>query len=629
VSDPRLEIANLTVEYAGGAAPVVDGFELVVAPGTRCGLVGESGSGKSSIVRSILGLIRPPHQARVDRILIEGVGDVSRMTPRRLREIRGGAIGYVGQNPFGALHPVVTIARQFEGFLRDHGSWHGEASEREIERLLMRLGISDPPRILRGHAGELSGGMAQRVVIAMASLLGPPLLIADEPTTALDVTVQRQVLDLIAQPRTQSDQSLLLVTHDLSVVAQYCDEVVVLRQGVVVERGPVASVFTSPEHPYTESLIGSVPGITAPPARLRAHHEPAAPAPKSPRTPRRRRLAPAPAPGDDSPVLALDGVHKTYRRGHTSVAAVCDVSLRIERGETVALVGESGSGKSTLGRLAVMLERPDSGRVGLEGTDLTGMSHRRLRSLRSRMQIVFQEPFQSLDPQLKAAQSVAEPLGNLDPRLGRAEVARRVAEAFELAGLDPGKAQRYPHQLSGGEQQRVGIARAIATRPSLVVLDEPTSSLDLTVRAAIVEQLQTLQRELGMSYLFISHDLATARQIADRVAVMYRGRIVESGPAWQVLAEPRHPYTQALSEACLDPDPRVTAEPTRDRKVLADDVPGGCPYLPRCERATEECRRNPALQSRGEDDRVVACLHPLERPAAASVGAPVGGRGAG
>jgi peptide/nickel transport system ATP-binding protein len=493
----------------------------------------------------------------------------------------------------------------------------------------VRLGIADPPRILRGHAGELSGGMAQRVVIALASLLGPPLLIADEPTTALDVTVQRQVLDLIAQPRTQSDQSLLLVTHDLSVVAQYCDEVVVLRQGVVVERGPVASVFTSPEHPYTESLIGSVPGITAPPARLRAHHEPAAPAPKSPRTPRRRRLAPAPAPGDDSPVLALDGVHKTYRRGHTSVAAVCDVSLRIERGETVALVGESGSGKSTLGRLAVMLERPDSGRVGLEGTDLTGMSHRRLRSLRSRMQIVFQEPFQSLDPQLKAAQSVAEPLGNLDPRLGRAEVARRVAEAFELAGLDPGKAQRYPHQLSGGEQQRVGIARAIATRPSLVVLDEPTSSLDLTVRAAIVEQLQTLQRELGMSYLFISHDLATARQIADRVAVMYRGRIVESGPAWQVLAEPRHPYTQALSEACLDPDPRVTAEPTRDRKVLADDVPGGCPYLPRCERATEECRRNPALQSRGEDDRVVACLHPLERPAAASVGAPVGGRGAG
>jgi peptide/nickel transport system ATP-binding protein len=616
MSAAALEVANLTVEYRGHAgAPVVEGFDLVVAPRTRCGLVGESGSGKSSIVRAILGLIRPPHQARADRIVIEGVGDVSRMTPRQLRQVRGRAIGYVGQNPFGALHPVVSIARQFEGFLRDHGSWRGDESIRQSERLLESLGISDPQRILRGHAGQLSGGMAQRVAIALASLLDPPLLLADEPTTALDVTVQRQVLDLIAQPRVESEQSLLLVTHDLAVVAQYCDEVVVLQRGVVVERGPVASVFTAPQHPYTESLLASAPAVSAPTTRRRPA---ASPLPTRPRSARWGRSAPAPAPTHGGPVLELDGVAKTFGRGRGAVAAVRDVSLRIERGETVALVGESGSGKSTLGRLAEMLERPDDGRVRLEGTDLTGFSSRRLRGLRSRMQIVFQEPYQSLDPQLTVARAVGEPLGNAEPGLGRTEIARRVAEAFELAGLDPDKGQRYPHQLSGGEQQRVGIARAVVIRPSFVVLDEPTSSLDLTVRAAIVSQLQLLQQQLGMSYLFISHDLATARQIADRVAVMYRGQIVESGPAWQVLAEPLHPYTQTLSDACLDPDPRIGAKPTRRRPALGPEIPGACPFLPRCVHSTPECERNPVLAA-APGDRLVACRNPLGSVVAAPV----------
>ena len=611
MSAPQLEVANLTVQYAG-RAPVLEGFDLVVAPRTRCGLVGESGSGKSSIVRAILGLIRAPHRAEAERVAIQGVGDLSRMTPRQLREVRGASIGYVGQNPFGALHPVVSIGRQFEGFLRDHGRWQGDESRRESARRLASLGIEDPERILSGHAGELSGGMAQRVVIALASLLAPPLLIADEPTTALDVTVQRQVLDLVAAPRTESEQSLLLVTHDLSVVAQYCDEVVVLRRGVVVERGPVSSVFTRPEHPYTEALIRSVPGTEVPLADGASDGDLTAPSPPAVRGPRARRVraSGADAPAGDGPVLELAGVHKTYRRGRTAVAAVRDVSLTIERGETVGLVGESGSGKSTLGRLAILLDRPDGGRVSLEGTELTGMGARRLRGLRSRMQIVFQEPLQSLDPQLRAAQSVAEPLGNLDPRLSRAEVARRVGEALELAGLDPGLGQRYPHQLSGGEQQRVGIARAVATRPSVVVLDEPTSSLDLTVRAAIVEQLQTLQRELGMSYLFISHDLATARQIADRVAVMYRGRIVESGPATTVLTNPLHPYTRTLSDACLDLDPRVAPRPTPRRPEVAAEVPEGCPFLSRCERSSERCGLNPPLEALVED-HLVACHHPL------------------
>ncbi len=610
MTEHLLEVANLSVGYSGQVgAPAVEDFNLCLDRRVRLGLVGESGSGKSSIIKSILGLIRPPHTVNAKRIYLDGVGDLATMTPAQMRAVRARDIGYIGQNPFGALHPVVSVARQFEGFLSDHGSWKGRNSLSEVGTLLSNLGIGDPTRVLGAHAGELSGGMAQRVAIALASLLSPSLLIADEPTTALDVTVQRQVLDLIAQPRKVSEQALLLVTHDLSVVAQYCDEVVVLQLGQVVERGPVASVFTEPQHPYTKKLLSSVPG--AAPVLEAGADQGGGVAARSVRFRRERILASDAPASSTTPVMVIEHVDKTFRRAGTSVAAVCDVSLSIGRGETVALVGESGSGKSTLGRIATMLERPDAGRVALEGRDIHNLSSRNLRGLRPKMQIVFQEPYQSLNPQLKARNAVSEPLGNLRPKLSKTDIDDRVRDAFVMAGLNPDKGTRYPHQLSGGEQQRVGIARAVVTRPSFVVLDEPTSSLDLTVRAAIVDQLQKLQEELGMSYLFISHDLATAQQIADRIVVMYKGSIVESGPAWKVLTEPLHPYTQTLSEACLDPDPRVAPRPRQQPVLVGDLVPGACPYLQRCLRSSDQCKSAPKLADPVEHRRV-ACFHPLD-----------------
>jgi peptide/nickel transport system ATP-binding protein len=617
-----LDVAGLAVTYVGGSGPVpaVRDLDFTLQTNRRYGLVGESGSGKSSVVRALLGLVRPPHRVTATHLELEGAGDLSRMSPSQLRRLRGSAIGYVGQNPFGALHPVVSLSRQFEGFLRDHDAWRKHESPELIAATLRDLGIVDPQRILQGHAGALSGGMAQRVAIAIASLLRPKLLIADEPTTALDVTVQRQVLELIASPQIESGRTILLVTHDLAVVAQYCDEVIVMNRGAIVERGPVSQVLTCPNDPYTASLLAAVPRA----------QDPGDPRPRVslalvPSPDAEPSLDPEPSlhtepslsePARADAVLALEGVTKTYRSGATSVHAVRDVSLHIGRGETVALIGESGSGKSTLGRLALLLTQADAGRILLHGRDLQGLSPRAVRRLRPQMQIVFQEPYEALDPQLKAAQSVAEPLLNVRPRLDRAEIRRRVDEALELAGLEINRGDRYPQQLSGGEQQRVGIARAIITRPSFVVLDEPTSSLDLTVRAEILKQLQLLQTQLDMSYLFISHDLATARVIGDRVLVMYRGRIVESGPARSVFAFPAHPYTRLLNDACLDPDPRVakTALPVVSEAAGPAGGVEACGFLSRCPAATDVCLTNPPLEPRG-DGRAVACWHPIEMSA--------------
>jgi peptide/nickel transport system ATP-binding protein len=638
-----LDITGLDVTYdAATPSRAVRDLSLSIGSERRCGLVGESGSGKSTVIKAILGLLRPPHRSHAERIDLAGIGDLSKMSQAELRHVRGHDIGYVGQNPFGALHPVVRIGRQFEGFLRDHGAWEPDESPGRIIDTLTGLGIADPERVLAGSAGELSGGMAQRVVIALASLLGPRLLVADEPTTALDVTVQRQVLELIAGPRAGTGTALLLVTHDLAVVAQYCDDVIVMQRGVIVERGLVDDVLTDPQHPYTASLLASVPRLPVPDAAIdtaidlvdpgdRAvastghttplhatrldtttlHATARGPSGPSEDPARRQPVADRPAVRHE-PTVILEDLAKTYRGGGGAVDAVRGVDLTVGRAETVALIGESGSGKSTLGRLALMLERSDRGRVVLEGEELTGLGPKALRRLRPRMQIVFQEPYQSLNPQLRVKQSIAEPLGNLRPRPGREEIRRRVNEALELAGLDVSKGERYPQQLSGGEQQRVGIARAIVTRPSFVVLDEPTSSLDLTVRLEILRQLQRLQSELHMSYLFISHDLATARLIAQRVYVMYRGRIVEHGTAAELFAAPRHPYTRILNEACLDPDPRRRSRPMlRNEPVLvAAGEPDPCSFLDRCGRATEECRVSPRIAALDHDEGV-ACWHPV------------------
>jgi oligopeptide/dipeptide ABC transporter ATP-binding protein len=411
-------------------------------------------------------------------------------------------------------------------------------------------------------------------------------------------------------------------------VAQYCDDVVVMQRGVIVERGLVNDVFTDPQHPYTASLLASVPrlpvGDTAPGTAIDLI-EPGDPDRRAAALPAvaRRRSDPSGGRADDrygvdrpaprhEPTVILEDLAKTYRGGGQAVDAVRGVDLTVGRAETVALIGESGSGKSTLGRLALMLERSDRGRVVLEGEELTGLGPKALRRLRPRMQIVFQEPYQSLNPQLRVRQSIAEPLANLRPRPGREEIRRRVNEALELAGLDVSKGERYPQQLSGGEQQRVGIARAIVTRPAFVVLDEPTSSLDLTVRLEILRQLQRLQSELHMSYLFISHDLATARVIAQRVYVMYRGRIVEHGTAAGLFAAPRHPYTGILNEACLDPDPRRRSRPVprREPSLVAAGEPDPCSFMGRCDRATEECRVSPRIADLDQGDGV-ACWHPV------------------
>ncbi len=524
---PLLEVEGLSVAF--GARRVVRGVSFTVEPGETVALVGESGSGKSVTALSVLRLLPSGGSNPEGRIVLDG-HDVLRAGDPELRELRGGAAGMVFQEPMTSLNPLHTIERQVGEAIDLHGRpAQGTALRARVLELLRKVGLPRAEERLNAFPHQLSGGQRQRVMIAAALANAPKLLIADEPTTALDVTIQAQVLELLAGLRRRERMAMLLITHDLAIVRRHADRVVVMKDGEAVEQGAVASVFAAPRHPYTRMLLATEP-----------------------------RGRPAPV-APDAPVVAEAEslrVHFPIRRGLLRrtvghVKAVDGVTLSVREGETLGLVGESGSGKTTLGFALLRLERSE-GAIRFEGRDIAGLSRGAMRPLRRRMQIVFQDPYGSLSPRMTAGEIVGEGLEVHEPGLPRAGRDAAVASALGEVGLDPGMAERYPHEFSGGQRQRIAIARALVLKPRLVVLDEPTSALDVSVQAQVVDLLRALQAKHRLAYLFISHDLRVVRAMAHRIVVLKDGVVVEEGEAEALTASPREPYTRALMAAAFE-----------------------------------------------------------------------------
>ncbi|MGW1776844.1 dipeptide ABC transporter ATP-binding protein [Streptomyces sp. NPDC002104] len=531
---PLVDVTGLTVEFPVGRpgeyVRAVDGVSFTLEPGRALGIVGESGSGKSTVATALLGLHHGTG-ARLGGTVRVGGADVGTATPAGLRELRGAVAAMVFQDPLSSLDPYYAIGDQIAEVYRVHAPVTRRAARARAVEVLDRVGIPDAVRRSRARPHEFSGGMRQRALIAMALACEPKLLIADEPTTALDVTVQAQILDLLHGLREERGLGLLLVTHDVGVAAENVDAVLVMRDGAVVERGPVASVLSAPADPYTAALLAAVPRLDAA------------------RVPRPRGEA-APAGPDATPVVEAFSLRKEFGRGKRRVAAVGGVSLSVRAGETLGIVGESGSGKSTLGRMLVGLLEPGSGQVRRDGAESAGVV--------PGVQMVFQDPVSSLNPRRSIGESIADPLraaGERDPSAIRA----RVGELLVRVGLEEAHYDRYPHEFSGGQRQRVGIARALAPRPRLIVCDEPVSALDVTTQAQVTALLAELQRELGIALVFIAHDLAVVRQVSDRVAVMRGGVIVEEGPVDEVYDRPAHAYTRELLAAVPSLDPALAA----------------------------------------------------------------------
>jgi peptide/nickel transport system ATP-binding protein len=526
---PALAIEDLSVSFSGSGQTVraVDGVSIEVRPGEVVAVVGESGSGKSVTSLSTLGLL-PPTATTTGTVRVGGV-DVTTLDGERLRAIRGAEVAMVFQEPMTALNPAFTVGWQVAEALRLHvGGLSRKDALARAAKLLEMAGIRDAESRLGQFPHELSGGLRQRVVIAMAIACEPKILIADEATTALDVTVQAEILDLLRDLRERFGMALLVITHNMGVVADIADRVVVMYQGKVVEEAPVEDLFARPAADYTKRLLASVPRLVQGARRARADGE------------------------ETEPALALDHLTVEFRgKGRSRIRAVDDVSLTIAPGEVLGLVGESGSGKSTVGRAAIGLVKPTSGDVRLLGESLGGARGRDLRRLRRRCGIVFQDPASSLDPRMTVGACVAEPL----VISGAADRLDRVVALLESVELDPALRQRYPHELSGGQRQRVGIARALALDPDLVIADEPTSALDVSVQAAVLEVFLELQERLGFACLFITHDLAVVGRVSDRVAVMREGRLVEEGPRDEVLFAAREEYTRRLVTSAPVPDP--------------------------------------------------------------------------
>ncbi|MFJ6482993.1 dipeptide ABC transporter ATP-binding protein [Streptomyces sp. NPDC091682] len=545
-----VEVTDLVVDFpVGGAGEhvrAVDGISFTLEAGRALGIVGESGSGKSTVAAALLGLHRGTG-ARLGGTVRVGGTDVGTAPAAELRRLRGGTAAMVFQDPLSSLDPYYAIGDQIAEVHRIHADVSRRAARARAVEVLDRVGIPDAVRRSRARPHEFSGGMRQRALIAMALACEPRLLIADEPTTALDVTVQAQILDLLHGLREERGLGLLLVTHDVGVAAESVDEVLVMRGGHAVERGPAASVLAAPAEPYTKALLAAVPRLDGPRPSRGSAPDPA------PRTPA------GPESADVPPVVEAFSLRREFGRGRRKVAAVAGVSLAVHAGETLGIVGESGSGKSTLGRMLVGLLEPGSGQVHRDGAPVTGIA--------SGVQMVFQDPVSSLNPRRSVGESIADPLRAAGER-DEAAVRARVAELLLRVGLEAEHYDRYPHEFSGGQRQRVGIARALAPRPRLIVCDEPVSALDVTTQAQVTALLAELQRELGIALVFIAHDLAVVRQVSDRVAVMRAGEIVEEGPVDEVYDRPAHPYTRQLLAAVPALDPALAAGRRRTRQEV-------------------------------------------------------------
>ncbi|MGY3439516.1 MULTISPECIES: ABC transporter ATP-binding protein [unclassified Marinovum] len=561
LDQPIARIENLRVEFQTRDGPVVgvEDVSFEIAPGETVCIVGESGSGKSVSSLSLMRLVEFGGGAIAGgRLLFDrragGEIDLAQTGPDEMRDIRGNEIGMIFQEPMTALNPVFTVGRQLTEGLRLHRGMSRKQAEARALELLEQVRMPEAARRLKQYPHELSGGMRQRVVIAMALACAPRLLIADEPTTALDVTIQAEILALIDRLKRETGTAVMFITHDMAVVAQMADRVVVMYRGKKVEEGPVAQIFENPQHAYTKSLLAAVP-------RLGEMRGKAAPEPMKLLGVEGQTIAPI--PGSDEVLLRVKNLTTRFavkggflRRTVANVHAVEDLSFTLNRGRTLSLVGESGCGKSTAGRSILRLIEPHAGQVILGETDVMALDPRGLREARRDMQMIFQDPFASLNPQMQLIDQVSEPMRNYNIASG-SEIADRVAMLFDRVHLPRSFMRRYPHEMSGGQRQRIAIARALALNPKLIIADEAVSALDVSVQAQVLNLMMELQADLGLSFLFISHDMAVVERVSHDVGVMYLGRIVELGPRAAVFEDPRHPYTQALIKAVPIADPRL------------------------------------------------------------------------
>ena len=681
MNTPLLQIKDLhtDIEIRSGVVRALSGVDLHVNPGETLGIVGESGSGKTMTALSLMGLLPQGGKVSSGSIILDGQ-DLTQLPLKEKRKLRGTKVGMIFQDPLTSLNPTMKIGLQVCEPLRVHeGLSKREALERAVE-ILKRVGMPRPEVVINNYPHQLSGGMRQRVMIAMALVCKPRILIADEPTTALDVTTQMQILDLIDELRDEYQMGVILITHDLGVVAGHTDRVAVMYAGRIVETAPTKTLFTEPKHRYTSSLMaalperalaagtklfsipGAPPSLTnlpvgcrfasrclwagaecvdrypdlsgegfhtyscfhpvqegdESPAELQAKLEGSAPVDEAVAEPD----APVVYGEVDDTVEVLLDVKEASREYASSgsgflkrdkgvVSAVDRVSITLKKGETYGLVGESGCGKSTMGRLIAGLEPPSGGSIELGGRDLATLKGRDAVRIHRDVQMMFQDSYAAMDPRMRIDQILAEPM-SIQKTGNARQIAERIMEILEQVGLTEEILDRYPHEFSGGQLQRIGFARSLTLAPDLIVADEPVSALDVSVQAQVLNLMKDLQAELGLSYLFISHDLAVVQYMADRIGVMYLGRIVEEGPASDVVKNPKHPYTKALIDSIPVPDPefkhdenaiKLTGEPPS-----AVNPPEGCRFRPRCPFAGEECKMQPKLT---DETHRVACHHPL------------------
>ena len=672
MNTPLLQIKNLhtDIEIRSGVVRALSGVDLHVNPGETLGIVGESGSGKTMTALSLMGLLPQGGKVSSGSIILDGQ-DLTKMPLHLKRKMRGTKVGMIFQDPLTSLNPTMKIGLQVCEPLRVHEKLSKRAALARAVEILKRVGMPRPEVVINNYPHQLSGGMRQRVMIAMALVCKPRILIADEPTTALDVTTQMQILDLIDELRDEYKMGVILITHDLGVVAGHTDRVAVMYAGRIVETAPTKTLFTEPKHRYTSSLMAALPE-RALAAGTKLFSIPGAP-PSLTNLPKGCRFAArclwatdecrAGYPdlsgdenhtfscfhpvqeGDESPAVlqammdsgkAEDAVDATgqishevlldvkeasrvyessgsgfFKRDKGVVSAVDRVSITVNKGETYGLVGESGCGKSTVGRLIAGLERPSGGAIELDGRDLAKLKGRDAVRIHRDVQMMFQDSYAAMDPRMRIDQILAEPM-SIQKTGNARQIAERIMEILEQVGLTEEILDRYPHEFSGGQLQRIGFARSLTLAPDLIVADEPVSALDVSVQAQVLNLMKDLQQELGLSYLFISHDLAVVQYMADRIGVMYLGRIVEEGPAHEVVKNPKHPYTKALIDSIPVPDPefkhdenaiKLTGEPPS-----AVNPPEGCRFRPRCPFAGEECKVQPMLT---DETHRVACHHPL------------------
>jgi peptide/nickel transport system ATP-binding protein len=530
LTNTLLKISNVDISLPEGSERLlaVENLCIDLAPGETLCIVGESGSGKSLTARALMGLLPAPH-VKVSQGQINFCGeDLTKVSERRLREIRGSEISMIFQEPMTALNPVMTIGGQIDEIFRYHVSMSAAERRKRAIQLLDDVQLPDPAQIVNSYPHELSGGQRQRAMIAMALALEPKILIADEPTTALDVTTQAQILKLISDMQAVHQTGVLFITHDFGVVADIADRVAVMQYGHVVETGTVDKVLNHPEHPYTQALISSVPSLVPRPARARS----------------------------EETVLEVQNVNKTFGGGSSFfnfgkpsrvVHAVKDVTIELRRGETLGVVGESGSGKSTLARCIIRLMDSDSGKIILDGVNICDLNRAEMRPWRAKIQMVFQDPFASLNPRVKVGQIIRQ--GPIIQGANQEEAEARTLELLKIVGLDERAFNRYPHEFSGGQRQRIGIARALALNPEILVADEPVSALDVSIQTQILSLLDEIRTKMNLSMVFITHDLRVAAQVCDRLAVMRYGEIVETGATADIFDAPQHSYTRDLLAA--------------------------------------------------------------------------------